>query len=140
MISEEKIISSVVKEIDNFLIRKQVNYSSGECEELAKKVIHAFSIATYEIYNELPEQDKQLVKENTLKLMENEIASLKFDLSQDWQQSFYAAQDTIEIQKKEIRELQSLIPSLDGQCDICGCVPATQITLCEEHRIKATDK
>jgi hypothetical protein len=35
--------------------------------------------------------------------------------------------------QSEIATLQSLVPVLDGSCDVCACVPATQITLCEEH-------
>lgn len=63
-----------------------------------------------------------------------EVRKLRAELSNSWQQSFYNAQDTIEIQKQEIAVLQSLVPHPgDGSCQICGCVPATEITLCLEH-------
>ena len=77
-------------------------------------------------------------EEAALYLMD-EIMFLRAELAHGWKQAFYGAQDTIEIQKREIATLQSLVPILDGQCDICGCVPATQVTLCEEHRDKLAE-
>lgn len=77
-------------------------------------------------------------EEASLYLMD-EIALLRKELSVGWQKAFYGAQDTIEIQKREIATLQSLVSMMDGQCEVCGCVPATQVSLCEEHRDILTD-
>jgi hypothetical protein len=35
--------------------------------------------------------------------------------------------------QSQIATLETLVPVLVGSCDVCACVPATQITLCEEH-------
>lgn len=86
-------------------------------------------------------------------ILEKLSAETLRDMVADLQKALMAARSNItclEIQiadrgesyamvQAEIATLQSLVPVLNGECDICSCVPATQYTLCDEHWEKAQE-